>query len=137
MTHRRARLLLIADALFLAVMGLFGLFSDLASFNASAGPFGAMFANDPRVIGVVEAHGLALIAGLAGLAALRTSTATPRHWHAHFAAVHLLLGGANLAFFQVFVMIGGTTGGIAVTAVHFAFAAAQLACLVRHRAPSV
>jgi multisubunit Na+/H+ antiporter MnhG subunit len=74
------------------------------------------------VIGVVEAHGLAVLTGIAAWAAARLPG---RYWHWHLAATHALLGGANIAFFGVFDAVGARTGGIAVTAVHFAFVLVQ------------
>ena len=118
-------LLLRLDALFLVLSGCFGLASDLASYLAGAGPFGAVFHGDPTVIGVIEAHGLAVLTGIAA-GAVGTKVAG-RYWHLHLAATHALLGGANVAFFAVFEQVGARTGGIAVTAVHFAFVVAQLA----------
>ena len=128
-TVGRGRLLLRVDALFLIVSGCFGLAADLASYRAGAGPFGAVFLDDPTVIGVVEAHGLAVLTGIAVWAVgARTGG---RYWHWHLALTHALLGGANAAFFAVFEQVGARTGGIAVTAVHFAFVVAQIAAAFR------
>ena len=63
------RTLLLVDAVFLIIMGVFGFVSDLASYVAGSGSFQGVFMNDPRVIGVVEAHGLALLTGVAGFCA--------------------------------------------------------------------
>lgn len=115
-------ILLRLDAVFLIVSGTFGLIADLASYLAGAGPFGDVLRANPLVIGVVEAHGLAV---LTGIAAWGVSALAPRYWHGHLAVTHLLLGGANVAFFQVFENVGARNGGIAVTAVHFAFVIAQ------------
>ena len=125
---RRLLILLKLDAIFLIVSGIFGLVADLASYGAGAGPFGSVFLDNVLVIGVVEAHGLALSTGVAVLA---VSAATPRYWHWHLAATHALLGGANVAFFEVFENVGARGGGIAVTAVHFAFVILQIAAALR------
>ncbi len=117
------------DALFLVVSGGFGLAADLASYLAGAGPFGAVFRGDATVIGVVEAHGLAVLTGIAVWAV--GTNASGRYWHWHLAATHALLGGANVAFFEVFEQVGARAGGIAVTAVHFLFVIAQAAAAIR------
>jgi len=122
-------LILRLDALFLVLSGCFGLAADLASYLAGAGPFGAVFRGDASVIGVVEAHGLAVLTGIAVWAV--GTKASGRYWHWHLAATHALLGGANVAFFEVFVEVGARTGGIAVTAVHFLFVVAQLVAALR------
>jgi hypothetical protein len=121
------RRLLFVDALFLVVMGVFGIASDLASYIAGLGTFRSTFLNDPRVIGVIEAHGLALLTGIAGFA--HASSSHTRYWHLHFAATHLLLGGSNIAFFSVFTVVEATIMGIAVTAIHFMFLFAQIIAL--------
>lgn len=55
------RIVLRVDAVFLAVAGVFGLVSDLLSYASGSGPFGHTFYQNPTVIGVVEAHGLAVL----------------------------------------------------------------------------
>ena len=126
---RGRALLLRLDALFLLVSGCFGLAADLASYLAGTGPFGAAFRGDPTVIGVVEAHGLAVLTAIAVWAVGTKDSG--RYWHWHLAATHALLGGANIAFFEVFEQVGARAGGIAVTAVHFLFVIAQLTAAMR------
>jgi hypothetical protein len=118
----RGSTLLGIDGWFLILSGCFGLAADLASYFGGAGPFGPVFHNDPTVIGVVEAHGLAVLTGIAVCV-----TRGGRYWHWHLAATHALLGGANVAFFAVFEQVGARAGGIAVTAVHFGLVAVQAA----------
>jgi hypothetical protein len=55
------RIVLRVDAAFLTVAGVFGLVSDLQSYASGSGPFGQTFYQNPTVIGVVEAHGLAVL----------------------------------------------------------------------------
>lgn len=119
------------DGLFLIVSGCFGLIADLASYFAGAGPFGPVFHRDPTVIGVVEAHGLAVLTGIAVCTSL--AGRSRRYWHWHLAATHVLLGGANVAFFEVFEQVGARAGGIGVTAVHFSLVILQIAFAVRGR----
>ena len=118
----RGSALLRIDGWFLILSGCFGLAADLASYFGGIGPFGPVFHGDPIVIGVVEAHGLAVLTGIAVCAAR-----AGRYWHWHLAATHALLGGANLAFFAVFEQVGARAGGIAVTAIHFGLVAVQIA----------
>jgi hypothetical protein len=122
---RGSLLLLSIDGWFLILSGGFGLAADLASYFAGAGPFGPVFHGDPTVIGVVEAHGLAMLTGLA--VCVKRAGNRGRYWHWHLAATHSLLGGSNLAFFAVFEQVGARAGGIAVTAAHFGLALVQIA----------
>ena len=122
-------LLIAIDGLFLILSGCFGLVADLVSYLAGVGPFGAIFHGDAVVIGVVEAHGLAVLTGIAALAG-RVGEGR-RYWHWHLAAAHFLLGGANIAFFDVFERVGAQAGGIGVTAVHFALALLQIVFALR------
>lgn len=48
-----------------------------------------------------------------------------RFWHVFAAAVHTLLGVANLVFWDSFVVFGMVPMGIAATAVHFVMVAAH------------
>ena len=109
------------DAVFLAVAGVFGLVSDLQSYVSGSGPFGRTFYQSPLVIGVVEAHGLAvLIAGILWL----LSTHQPRHFgHAVGLTAHTIMGGSNIIWFDVFRRVHAETQGVAVTVVHFVFVA--------------
>lgn len=130
---RNSIILLRIDGWFLIVSGCFGLIADLASYFAGAGPFGPVFHRDPTVIGVVEAHGLAVLTGIAVCTGL--AGRSRRYWHWHLAATHVLLGGANVAFFAVFEQVGARAGGIGVTAVHFCLVVLQIALAARGRAP--
>lgn len=71
--------------------------------------------------GFIEAHGLALIFGVL------LSRATPSlAWHLGAASVHLLLGGANLAFWRFFIEADMLAVGVGTTTAHALFAALQL-----------
>lgn len=120
--------LLRVDGLFLIVMGTVGVTMDLLSYLSGAGPFGDTFLRDPLVIGVIEAHGLAILVGAMAWAKAGTGG---RALHLQLAAAHLLLGGANTAFFSVFEALGGAAQGIAVTAVHFSLTIANAAAAIR------
>ena len=85
-------------------------------------------------IGFIEAHGLALIIGLT-----LWPVAYSRHWHAFLAAVHLLLGTANLLFWQFFIAVDVLIVGYATTAARWLFVVAYPAALAgaaRLAAPS-
>jgi hypothetical protein len=72
-------------------------------------------------IGFVDAHELALIAGLL------LWSASPRPcWHFAAAAVHVLFAAANLAHWQTFVSADIVAMGCVTTFVHAVFAALQV-----------
>jgi hypothetical protein len=71
------------------------------------------------VIGVVEAHGLAILTA-GTLWFLSTHHTGPfGHWIAVVA--HSAMGGSNIVWFEVFTRVQAETRGIAVTVVHLAF----------------
>jgi len=115
------RTVLRVDAAFLSVAGLFGLVSDLQSYNSGGGPFGQTFYQNPTVIGVVEAHGLAVLT--AGTLWFLATHHTGRFGHWVAVVAHALMGGSNIVWFEVFTRVQAETQGIAVTMVHFAFVA--------------
>jgi hypothetical protein len=121
-------ILLRVDGWFLIVSGCFGMVADLASYFGGVGPFGAVFRGDPTVIGVVEAHGLAVLTGIA--VCVTRAGMMERYWHWHLAATHALLGGANLAFFEVFEQVGARAGGIGITTAHFCLVIVQILAAV-------
>ena len=78
-------------------------------------------------VGFVDAHELALIAGLL------LWSATPRRcWHLAAAALHLLFAAANVAHWQTFVSAEIIGAGYLTTFMHLLFAALQ--CLAAHAA---
>ena len=92
----------------------------LASRSAWA-PSGLVLAAVPHAaIGFVEAHGLALIIGVL----LWRAVPAPQ-WHGTAMAVHLLLGGANLAFWPLFGAAGMVGVGVVTTVLHGLFVALQ------------
>jgi hypothetical protein len=72
-------------------------------------------------VGFVEAHGLALIFGV-----MLWRAAPTREWHLAAAAVHALLGAANLIFWQFFVAMDLLAAGYLTTALHWLFVGLQL-----------
>lgn len=115
------RIVLRVDAAFLSVAGLFGLVSDVQSYASGGGPFGQTFYQNPTVIGVVEAHGLAVLTAATLWFLATHHTGRFGHWVAVVA--HAVMGGSNIVWFEVFTRVQAETQGIAVTVVHFAFVA--------------
>ncbi len=109
------------DAVFLTLAGVFGLVSDLQSYGFGTGPFGQTFYQNPTVIGVVEAHGLAVLT--AGTLWFLATHHTGRFGHAVGLTAHALMGGSNIVWFEVFTRVHAETQGVAVTVVHFVFVA--------------
>lgn len=96
-TARRA--LLRADAIYLLAAGAGGFCADVAGIFLAAGPQSSILAAAPSAgIGFIEAHGLAVIIGV-----LFWRAEPVRSWHFTAVAVHVLLGTANLVFWQLFV----------------------------------
>jgi hypothetical protein len=78
-------------------------------------------------IGFIEAHGLALIMGV-----LLWRAEPTRTWHVTAAAVHILLGTANLLFWQIFSVAGALIAGYVTTSLHWLFAGLQLFAATAH-----
>ena len=119
-----------ADAVFLLAASAGGFTSDILGAFFGRGPVAPILAGAPHAaIGLVEAHGLAFIIGVL----LWRATVT-RAWHITAAAVHVLLGTANLVFWQVFIDGEMLVVGYVTTALHWLFVALQLTAA--HAAPS-
>src|SRR5262249_4340417 len=134
MSERARRILLTADGLFLAVIGGIQLMFEFIGHFAAAGPFGDVFDESPYTIGFVEAHGLAFLIGVLLLVVARTDLR--RFWHPFAAAVHVLLGGANIVFWASFTAFGMVPMGVAATIAHALFVVLQIAALVRRGQPA-
>ena len=104
---------------------------DIPAAFFSRGPAKELLAQAPHAaIGFVEAHGLALILGV-----LLWRAAPARSWHLTAVAVHLLLGTANIVFWQIFVAGHVLVMGYITTALHWLFVVLQLlAALARQDA---
>ena len=120
----RQRILRI-NAIFLCGSALFGLaIMDIPVACCGSGVGAAALRHTPEaVIGLVEAHGLALILGVLYLRASRT--VPDRQWHLAAAATHLLLGTANVTFWSFFTVGHAEWVGLIVTPVHFALMVAE------------
>jgi hypothetical protein len=115
--------ILIIDGGFLALVGTVQVTLEVLAHFLGIGPYAGTFARSAYTIGWVEAHGLAALIGVLLLSAgVRNRR---RFWHAFALAVHLLLGAANLLFWQSFVDFGTVPLGGLATAAHLLFATAQ------------
>ncbi|WP_210246338.1 MULTISPECIES: hypothetical protein [unclassified Mesorhizobium] len=113
------------NAGFLILASVGGLATDVAGSFFGTGAEAVPLGNAPGTgIGFIEAHGLALIIGVT-----LWRIAYSRTWHAFLAAVHLLLGTANLAFWQFFIAADVLVVGYVTTAAHILFVVAHLAAL--------
>ena len=96
--------------------------SDVLGIFYAQGPVASVIASAPHAgIGLVEAHGLAFIIGM-----LLWRAEPVRAWHLTAAAVHILLGSANLVFWQVFVAGDMLVVGYVTTLLHGLFTVLQL-----------
>jgi hypothetical protein len=122
MNDTTRRIILRANALFLLIASTGGLFADLAGAFLGIGPQRPILGAAPHAaIGFVEAHGLAFIIGV-----LLWRAEPARFWHTTAAAVHVLLGSANLLFWQIFVAADALWMGYLTTLLHWTFVVMQL-----------
>ena len=124
--------LLRLDGAFLVLVGAVQVPFELASHHLGVGPYGGHFLGSPDTIGFVEAHGLALLIGLLLLGV--AAPAPTRAWLLFAFGVHLLLGGANVLFWDSFVALGLTPMGAIATVIHALLIGAYLAVLAASRA---
>ncbi len=125
------RRLIIANGVFLVVVGGVQVVLELLSHYAGIGPYADVFDDSPYTIGWVEAHGLAFIFGVLLLTVAARDGR--RFWHVMAASVHTLLGTANLLFWDSFIVFGMVPMGIAATVVHGALVVAQVSAFVASR----
>jgi hypothetical protein len=99
---------------------------DVRGIFFSLGPESYVVAGRPYAgVGFIEAHGLALIIGI-----LLVRAEPLRLWHLTAAGVHLLLGTANLVFWQIFTVADILAAGYITTSLHWLFAMLQLLAAV-------
>ena len=115
--------LLVANGAILGAVALGAALADLAGHFTNVGPMAPSLFENTDVIGFFEAHGLAL---LLAVLLLRNRNVQGPTWNFTAAVIHLLLGGANLLFWPVFVENGLVPMGIATTAMHAAFFVLEL-----------
>jgi hypothetical protein len=125
-TSATRRLVLRANAVFLVVASMGALLMDIAGIFFARGPQSRVLHRVPNGlpfegVGFIEAHGLALIFGIT------LWRVTPsRSWHLTAAGIHLLLGTANLVFWQGFASADMLMVGYVTTSMHWLFVVLQL-----------
>ena len=129
-TGIRTRIMII-DGVFLTLVGTAQVILELLAHFLGVGPYTAVFDRSAYTIGWVEAHGLAAMIGVVFLVV--GARERRRFWHGFALAVHLLLGAANLLFWQSFVDFATTPLGVVGTLAHVLFATAQAWSLVVSR----
>ena len=116
--------LLRVNAAFLMFMGGAAATADAVGHFLGKGPFGEVMYRATLTIRSFEAHLLAVLLGALLWRAARMPDR--RLFHALAAAVHVVLGGSNLLFFDdAFGALDLRTFGAVVTALHIGFAVAQ------------
>ena len=131
MTIAIRRVLLLANATFLLAASAGGFASDVRGIFFGLGPVARVVAEAPYAgLGFIEAHGLAFILGI-----LMWRAQPARGWHVAAAAIHVLLGTANLVFWQFFIVSGMPLVGYVTTALHGLFVVLQTAAAISARMP--
>jgi hypothetical protein len=116
------------NALFLILIGSLQIMFELLSHFMGTGPLADRFLASPYTLGFFEAHGLAV---LMGILLWRASANPQRFWHQLAVVIHVLLGGANLLFWNSFVQLDFVTPGIIATVFHGIFIVVQAYCVWR------
>ena len=119
--------ILFADAAFIGAAGAMQMVQEFRGHFLQQGYFAEQFGNSPYTIGFFEAHGLAVLFAISF--ALNLNSDNRRFWHGMAIAIHILLGGANLMFWQSFVAFDFVTQGIIATTLHGIFILANLYAL--------
>jgi hypothetical protein len=115
------RWILRGNALWLTIGAAGGLLADVFGIFFGQGPQGRIVAGAPHTgIGFIEAHGLAMIFSI-----VLWQVAPLRSWHFAAAAVDVLLGSANLIFWQIFIAGDMLLAGYVTTSLHWLFAVLQ------------
>ncbi len=118
------RRILTANAIALGIVGGVQAGLDLLAYFFGRGPMAESLHQLPEAIGAFEAHGLALL--LAVLLFYHRGH-IGMQWHLTAAAIHLLLGTANLLFWPVFADNGLITLGVVSTFAHLFFFMLEIA----------
>ncbi|MEH2496792.1 phosphoglycerol transferase MdoB-like AlkP superfamily enzyme [Bradyrhizobium sp. AZCC 1678] len=131
MTKAMRHVILRANAVFLLAASASGFASDVRGIFLGLGPVARIVAEAPYSgIGFIEAHGLAFILGI-----LMWRAQPARAWHLAAAAIHALLGTANLVFWQLFIVSDMLLVGYVTTALHGLFVVLQMAAAISARMP--
>ncbi|KQW85833.1 hypothetical protein ASC89_01815 [Devosia sp. Root413D1] len=127
-----AQVLLLGNGLVLGATGLAQASFDLAGYFLNLGPLAAALHGNPDALAYFEAHALAMLAAVLLIANHRTAGAG---WNWAAAAIHLLLGGANLLFWPTFVAYDLVPMGIVATSGHALFLGLELVAAGARSAP--
>ena len=131
MTIAIRQVLLRANATFLLAASAGGFASDVRGIFFGLGPIARVVAEAPHAgLGFIEAHGLAFILGI-----LMWRAQPARGWHLTAAAIHVLLGTANLVFWQLFIVSDMLLVGYVTTALHSLFVVLQMSAAITARMP--
>jgi hypothetical protein len=126
---RFGKTLLLVNGLMLGATGFVQSNFDLAGSFLGLGPMGGYLHGKADTVGFFEAHLLAFILAVLILVHRKSEGAT---WNWTAAGIHLLLGSANLMFWQIFVDAGQLPLGIISTSAHGVFFVLELvAALMR------
>ena len=126
MTNAIRHLILRADAAFLLAASTGGFANDIRGIFLGLGPVASVVAEAPHAgIGFIEAHGLAFILGI-----LMWRAEPSRAWHLTAAAIHALLGSANVIFWQLFIASDMLMVGYVTTTLHGLFVVLQTSAAI-------
>ena len=131
MTIAIRHLILRINATFLLAASAGGFASDVRGIFFGLGPVARVVADAPYAgLGFIEAHGLAFILGV-----LMWRAQPERGWHFAAAAIHILLGTANLVFWQLFIAADMLAVVYVTTALHGLFVVLQMSAAIAARTP--
>lgn len=116
------------NAFFLILIGSLQMVFESLSHFTGTGPLADRFTQSPYTIGFFEAHGLAI---LMGILLWRASQRPEKFWHQLAVLIHILLGGANLLFWDSFVQLDFVLPGIVATIFHGIFIFTEAYCTLR------
>jgi hypothetical protein len=122
--------LLLVNGLLLGTVAFVAGIIDLAGAFGGAGPL-AQFVGQPVMVGMFEAHCLAL---LTTILMLVHRNADGPLWNLVGAVMHLVFFTANLMFWQFFVDTRAVPMGTVITAMHLIFFVLELAAALWRRA---
>ncbi|MFG3594827.1 hypothetical protein [Bradyrhizobium sp. RDI18] len=129
MTIAMRHVILRTNATFLLAASAGGIASDVRGIFFGLGPVARVVAEAPYAgLGFIEAHGLAFILGI-----LMWRAQPARGWHLAAAAIHALLGTANLVFWQLFIVSDMLLVGYVTTALHGLFLVLQMSAAILAR----
>ena len=123
------------SAAFLMFMGSAAAAADAIGHFFGKGPMAPIMFRAPLAISSFEAHLLAVLLG--GVLLGGAKEVHRQRFHGLAAAIHIVLGGSNLLFFErAFGSLDIRGFGVVITACHFAFVIAQTAAALSQNRPS-